>query len=401
MRLSGIEVWDGVRRIGPSEVEWTRDGTDATFERVAPSARAPEFEGLTLIPGLIDTHVHLMGYAGTGSPDFMTWPLLTPREEQVLHGLAHAQRALRGGVTTLRDLASDEAQLGLRAAADEAVVVAPRILAYGVVGMTAGHHDLFTPPSYPIRGRTADGPDECRKLVRTYARMGMDGVKIATGGGVLSQGDRNERRNYGPDELETIVDEAHALDLRVAAHAHTEQAIAAALRHGVDSVEHGTLTSLEQARTMIQAGVRVAPTLLINDAIAQRRVPVSDEAAEKARALVSRRDELLAAAAREGLDFVLGTDANGFHVQFGDEMAEVRAMAALFGWSAERALVSATSAAAEAVGREGRIGSIVPGAAADFVLMRGDPTRDIGDLTTANIVAVVSRGSVVAGELPG
>lgn len=399
-RLSGIAVWDGTRSLGSSVVEWAVEGSDARIAAVGAAEPDPAYAGLTLIPGLIDTHVHLMGYAGSRGADFMTWPLVTRPEEQVFHGLAHAQRALRAGVTTVRDLAASEPQLGLRAGIEEGFVVAPRVLAYGVVGMTGGHNDLFVPPAFPIRGRTADGVDQCRALVRTWARMGMDGIKVTTGGGVLSQGDRSEWRNYTAAELDAIVDEAHALGMLVAAHAHTETAIEVAIDRGVDSVEHGTFTTRAQAERMIAAGMTVAPTLLINEAIAERKVVVSDEAAAKATALVERRDALLADAADAGLDFVLGTDANGYHVKFGDQPDELRAMASLFSWSAERTLVAATSAAAKAIGMGDRLGRIAPGYAADFVLVDGDPANDLSDLTAGRIVAVVSRGRVAVGALP-
>lgn len=396
MQLSGIEVWDGQSAAGSRALSWGRAG----FEAVEPAEPNPAFAGLSVIPGLVDSHVHVIGFAGGTGKDFFSWPLLTRPEEQTLHGLAQLQRALQGGVTTVRDLAAEEMHLALRSAIDDGVVVGPRLVTHGVVGMTGGHNDLFTPVHFPVRKRVADGPDECRKLVRTWARLGMDGIKVTTGGGVLSQGDKNEWRNYSPEELDTIVDEAHALGMPVAAHAHTESAIEAALRHGADSIEHGTLITSDQADRAAQAGVSVAPTILINEAIANRTVPVSDEAAEKAKALVDKRNDRLRYAADAGVDFVLGTDANGFHVAFGDQMAEVRRMAELFGWTAERALRSATSSSARVVGRATDLGAIAPGFASDFVVLRGRPWERIDDLDTDNIVAVVSHGELVSGALP-
>ena len=400
MQLAGIEVWDGRTAIGVCDLVWSRSGADARFDAVVGAQSEPAFAGLSVIPGLIDTHVHVVGFAGGSGKDFFTWPLMTPPEEQVLHGLAQLRRGLQGGVTTVRDLASEEMHLALRAGINDGVVVGPRLVTHGVVGMTAGHNDLFTPVNFPVRKRTADGPDECRKQVRTWARLGMDGIKVTTGGGVLSQGDKNEWRNYSPAELDTIVDEAHALGMPVAAHAHTEAAIEAALRHGADSIEHGTLITADQADRAVERGVSVAPTLLINEAIANRTVPVSDDAAEKAKALVDKRNERLRVAADAGVDFVLGTDANGFHVAFGDQMAEVRRMAEIFGWGAERALQSATSSAARAIGRAEGLGTVASGFAADFLVVRGRPWEQLSALDTENIVAVVSRGEVVHGSLP-
>ncbi|MFT4052544.1 MAG: amidohydrolase family protein [Microbacterium sp.] len=407
MRIESIEIWDGERTLGACDLAWDDDGIDGSITAVEPvatdaaSSRARDRSApLSLIPGLVDTHVHLIGHAGRGTADFMTWPLTTRPEEQVLHGLAHAQAALRGGVTTLRDLSADEIQFSLaRAVRDGVVAAAPRILAHGMVSMTAGHGDLFTPPAVLTRRPTADGPDECRRLVRTWARAGADGVKVATSGGVLSSGDKPSWRNHTPEELAAIVDEAHALSMPVAAHAHTPEGIDTALDAGVDSIEHATLLTPGQAARIVAAGLTVAPTLLINDRIASGERAVSAEQAQKAQELVVRRDELLRGAADAGVDFVLGTDANGHHVAFGDQMAEVRAMARILGWSPERALAAATSRAAAAVGLGEKVGRIAPGFAADFVIVRGRPWERLADLDTSRIAAVVSRGRLVAGSL--
>ncbi|GAA2227658.1 amidohydrolase family protein [Herbiconiux moechotypicola] len=402
-------LWNGERDLGPSTLTWATDETDGVITGIAPadgtsaadtagaSAAASPF---SVIPGLIDTHVHLMGYAGRGRVDFLSWPLVTRPEEQTLHGLANARTALVNGVTTVRDLAADDTQFSLRRAIDDGVVEGPRTLAHGMVSMTAGHGDLFTPPAFPLRKLLADGPDECRKLVRHWARAGADGVKIATSGGVLSVGDKSAWRNYTAAEIETIVDEAHALGMRVAAHAHTTAGIEVAIAHGVDSIEHATQLTLEQAERIAAAGITVAPTLLINDRIAAGEAGVTPEQAGQAAELIAARDALFAAAAAAGVDFVLGTDANGHHVRFGDQMEEVRHMAAVFGWTAERALQAATTRAASAIGRESSIGRLDTGHLADFVVLRGRPWERLDDLDTANIVAVVSRGRVVAGSLP-
>ncbi|NAZ83889.1 amidohydrolase family protein, partial [Kineococcus sp. R8] len=398
--FSAAACFDGDVSRGPVALRWS-DGVLVVVEPGAAEAGSSEF---TVLPGLVDTHVHLVGDAAGSGTDFLSWPLVTTREEQVLHGLAHAQRALAGGVTTLRDLSADERQVALRRAGDAGLVVAPRILASGVVGMTAGHADLFVPPAHPLRGPVADSPDECRRLVRTWARAGLDGIKIMTSGGVLSSGDRAGWRNHTRAEVAATIDEAHALGLLVAAHAHTEAGIAVALEEGADSIEHATGMTAAQADLLAAAGTPVAPTLLINEAIATGRVPVSAEAREKAAALVERRDALLRDAADRGVRFVLGTDANGFHVDFGDQMAEVRRMAAVFGWSPPEALRAATSRAADAIGRgagPGALGRLVPGAAADLVVLRGRPAEDLAQLDVSRIVAVVSRGRVVAGALPG
>ena len=415
--LDGIDVWDGHEPLGARRLAWAPSGTDASPDAVVsdlqPVPPSPRHEGLSVIPGLIDTHVHLIGNAGGAASGFLTWPLVTPPTEQVLHGLAHARRALLGGVTTLRDLSADEVQFSLARAVEAGLVEAPRLFAHGMVSMTGGHGDMFVPPGVDPRLRkpTADGVDACRALVRAHARAGATGIKIATSGGLLSDGDKPSWRNHTVAEIDAIVDESHALGLLVAAHAHTTEGIRIALRAGVDSLEHATQLGGELAADVVAAGVPVAPTLLINDAIADGTVPVTPDQQAAARELVATRDAGFAAAAAAGVDFVLGTDANGFHVRFGEQMDELRRMGEVFGWSPERVLEAGTSRAAAAIGRAAPsaggagsggavLGRIAVGAAADFVVMHGRPWRDAGVLDTANIVAVVARGRVVAGTLP-
>lgn len=402
-QLPAVALWDGVSDQGIRTLSWGRSGSgsDAVFGepvRAADDQGTPEF---SVIPGLIDTHVHIVGYAGPGTADFLTWPLMTRVEEQTLHGLSNALTAMRGGVTTIRDLSADDIQFSMRRAIDAGVVTGPRMQAHGMVSMTAGHGDLFIPPAFTLRKPLADGPDQCRQLVRHFARAGADGVKIATSGGVLSVGDKSSWRNYTRAEIAVIVDEAHALGMRVAAHAHTAEGIEVAIDEGVDSIEHGTLLTEAQASRIAAAGITVAPTLLINDRIAAGENGVSAEQSDKAAQLVEKRDAGMRAAADLGVDFVLGTDANGHHVKFGDQMAEVRLMARVFGWTPERALQAATSRASRALGLHAGLGRVAEGQLADFVVMRGRPWLDLHDLDTSNIVTVVSKGVVVSGALPG
>lgn len=393
--IRGVDLWDGTGHRGTVDLEIRSTGSDAVVDHITPADGPARYR---VVPGLIDTHVHLIGESTGARVDFLSWPLTTRAEERTLHGLANARKALTAGVTTLRDLAADDVQFSLRRALDAGVVDGPRLAAHGMVGMTGGHADLFTPPAVTDRPPVADGPDECRRLVRHWARAGADGIKIATSGGVLSVGDRPAWRNHTRAEIAAIVDEAHALGLRVAAHAHSEAGIDVALQEGVDSLEHATLMTAEQADRAARQGVTVAPTLLINERIAAGR-GASDAQAAQAADLVADRDARLRFAAHAGVDFVLGTDANGFHVGFGEELLELARMAAVLGWPAERVLQAATSRAGAAIGRPD-LGRVAPGAKADLVIVRGEPWRDLAAFTPEAIVAVLVRGRVVHGAIP-
>lgn len=405
--LRGVPAWDGERDLGTVDIAWrsgrfTEIGASTAVTSGPPAAGLRE---ITAIPGLVDTHVHLAGYAGppgaSGSPDTFTWPLVTTREEQVLHAAANAQRAMRAGITTLRDLAADRVQAALARAFAAGILAGPRLLASGAVGMSAGHLDLFTPAAVADRPPTADGPDACRALVRRWARDGLGGIKIYTSGGVLSQGDKPAWRNHTDAELAATVDEAHALGMLVAAHAHSADGIDRALAHGVDSIEHATGMTASQADVLAARGVPVAPTLLINEIIAAGRPGATPESRSKAAAMVADRDGRFAAAARAGVRFVLGTDASGYFVGFDGAWAEMRRMASVLGWPPERVLRAATSDAADAVGLSGEAGRLAPGRSADLVLVRGRPQDDPQCWDPGRIVAVLCRGRVVAGGMPG
>ena len=185
-----------------------------------------------------------------------------------------------------------------------------------------------------------------------------------------------------------------------AAHAHSEAGIQVAIEEGIDSIEHGTQMTAAQAELVAASGTPVAPTLLINEAIANGTVPVTTEARDKASVLVEERDARLRHAARVGVRFVLGTDANGHHVQLGDEMAELVRMHEVLGYDPVRCLIAATSDAADAMGVGDTVGRVAVGHEADLVVMRGRPWEDLRDLRPDNVVAVVCRGEVVAGHLP-
>ncbi len=376
---------------------------------IPPDAVVFDLAGKTVMPGLIDGHVHVRSYAGAGQRDVHLWNVTTFMEEQTLHAAGNARRALLAGVTTVRDMAGGRLEVSVKHAIDAFVLDGARVIASGFVGMTAGHGDMFCPATIERRlWPPADGPDACRKLVREYARDGVDLIKICTSGGVLSIGDENEWRNYTMDETAVIVDEAHALGKRVAAHAHTRAGIKQALVAGVDTLEHGSTLDDELIAMMQERGTWLCPTLAITEYLLlsgeERGVPASSLA--KARALRPGRVESLRKAYAAGIPIFMGTDSCNT-MPFGAHAWELELMQTHIGMMPMETIVAATATAASALGIGEKTGTIAPGKWADLLIVDGDPLSDLRVLQDAErLVAVfrdgrlmVDRGLVRAGSL--
>ncbi|MGW9114758.1 amidohydrolase family protein [Microbacterium sp. NPDC055683] len=392
--LSGVDIWDGEHLLGTGAVAWA----DGVLGEIS-IARGTAARGLSVIPGLVDTHVHLDVAVGEQPAD-SGWALATGDADKAMHVAGGALRFARNGVTTLRDLYSTEPQFAAARALASGVVPGPRLLAYGPVSMTAGHGDLFTPRGAAARPPVADGVDACRRLVREWVRAGADGIKIYTSGGILSLGDEVGWRNHTFEETAAIVDEAHALGRRVAAHALSAEGVDVAIRAGADSVEHATGLTAGQIDALAAAGVPVAPTLAVHERILAGDDPLLAAARRQTRAVVAQRDAVFAEAARRGVRFVLGTDANGRLVPYTGAHAELRRMRDVLGWSAERTLVAGTSDAAASLGLGGAVGRIARGYSADLLLVRGRPWEDLDALDPSRIIAVVAQGRLLHGTLP-
>lgn len=391
-QLDGIELWDGHRARGVARISWV----DGRFD-VVESGRPADRTDLSVIPGIVDTHVHLDVPVAEAGPSGLGWTSTTSEAEQALHVLGNALRFARSGVTTLRDMWSHEPQFAAARALREGVVPGPRLVTFGPVAMTGGHGDLFVPRAVRDRPATADGT---RRLVRRWARDGADGIKIYTSGGILSVGDEVGWRNHTRAETDAIVDEAHALGKRVAAHALSAEGIDVALAVGVDSIEHGTGLLARHIDDLVARALPVAPTLLVHETILAQEDPAGAAVRAQTRAVVTTRDEAFSAAAEAGVRFVLGTDANGRLVPYGGPLDELRRMQELFSWSAERSLVAGTSDAAAAIGLSGTAGTVAVGASADLLVVRGRPWEDLGALQADRIVAVVAQGRLLAGAIP-
>jgi imidazolonepropionase-like amidohydrolase len=383
--LMGARLIDGTD--APPREEMTVLVEGRAIAAVAPDGEAvvPEgasrydLAGRTLMPGMIDGHVHLLANAGAGQKDVHLWNVLTFIEEQTLHAAANARRALLAGVTTVRDMAGSRPEIAVKHAVDDGVIDGARVVVCGFVGMTGGHGDLFCPANIERRlWQTADGEDECRKLIRTYARDGVDMIKLCTSGGVLSIGDEAEWRNYTFKETLAIVDEAHALGKRVAAHAHTRTGILQALEAGVDTLEHGSSLDDEMIAMMVDRGTWLCPTLAITEYILEsgERRGLPPASLDKARALRPGQIAGLRKAYAAGVPIFMGTDSCNT-MAFGRHAWELELMHCHLGMSPQETIVAATSAAAAAIGLGKRTGQIALGFWADLLVVDGDPLADL------------------------
>jgi imidazolonepropionase-like amidohydrolase len=373
---------DRIKAVGPTEV---------VLAHAPRGTPVLDLDRLTVLPGLIDMHVHL-----TANPEHAGYRALSvsvPRE--ALHGAANAWRTLQAGFTTVRNLgASGYADVALRDAIAEGDVPGPRMLVSGpALGITGGHCDnnLLAPEFKHKAEAVADGPWAARAKVREVVKYGADLIKVCATGGVLSKGDHPGTQQYTFEELQAIVEEAHKLGRKVAAHAHGAEGIKAAIRAGVDSIEHASLIDEEGLRLARERGTYLVMDIYNDDFILQHgeRVGMLPEALEKERQIGQLQRENFARAVRAGVRIAFGTDAGVY--PHGDNAKQFAYMVK-YGMTPVDAIRSATIWAAELLGWSDRVGALEPGKFADLVAVEGNPLEDI---TLLERVTFVMRGSVV------
>jgi imidazolonepropionase-like amidohydrolase len=323
-----------------------------------------DFPGATILPGLVDAHVHLVA---SGGPD-LSADVPKGEAERTLAAVANARRQLDHGVTLVRDLGAPGAEAVLVGRAVEAGAVAgPRVIASGpAVTMTGGH--------IPYLGRIADGPDAMRTAVRANLALGARCIKVVATGGVLTMGVDPREPAYTQPELDALVDEAHRLGLTVAAHAIGEGGVAAALRAGVDSIEHGMFLDDAAIELFLRTGARLSATFLAPHGIlGGPSVPgwIKDRARPAAEAQVRS----FRAAVEAGVPAVAGTDAGTPDNPHGGVAREVAFMVDN-GLDVLLAVRAATAEAADLLGAPDR-GVLRRGGAADVMVADGDVAADI------------------------
>jgi imidazolonepropionase-like amidohydrolase len=361
-------AWAGPTEDAPSvEAESTIDGS-----------------GCTLLPGLINAHVHL---ANDGAPDLFAQVRDDSIPLATLRAARNAHLTLESGVTTVRDCgASSEIAIELGRAVADGLIAGPRVQAAGrVITMTGGHGHFM--------GREADGPVAVRAAVRTELKSGAEFIKVMATGGVLTPRVDPTHPGLHLDELAAAVDEAHSSGRRVTAHAIGSAGIYNALRAGVDSIEHGYHLDEAGLELAVDRGVILVPTLSAIPAIVgQSEGTVAGWVLDKAQRELQRSRDGFTSAVKAGVRIAAGTDAGTPFNRHNHMVGELQLMVEL-GLSPLEAITAGTSGSAENMDLAHKIGTIAVGMIADLLLVDGDASEDIARLQ--NVALVVKDGVVV------
>jgi imidazolonepropionase-like amidohydrolase len=395
--FAGGQVFDGTGAPAASADVAIEDGRIVEVGTGLDGDEVVDVSGRTLLPGLFDTHVHVM------IAHLDLWRLVqTPFSYRFYQAIQNLESTLRIGITTVRDAGG--ADLGLKQAVEDGLLAGPRVqISISMVSQTGGHGDGWMPsgnrvqllPTHPgLPLAVCDGVDGVRRTVRELVRAGAEVIKCATTGGVMSNRDKPEHCGFSPEELDALVAEAHAHGLEVMAHAQGTPGIKNALRAGIRSIEHGIYLDDEAIDLMLERGAWLVPTLMAPLGVvraAEAGVSIPEESLKKAVAVIDDHRDSFRRAVEAGVKVAMGTDSGV--TPHGENLEELRLMAAN-GMSPEQVLVATTSSAAELMGLADELGTIEPGKRADLVVVDGDP-YDFAALES-RIAAVYQDGRLVA-----
>jgi imidazolonepropionase-like amidohydrolase len=352
---------------------------------IPAGAKRIDLPGKTLLPGLIDMHVHLTslaeigGYRGYQFTDSF-WSAV---------GAANAEKTLRAGFTTVRNVGADGFQdVGLREAIDGGWLEGPRIVTAGyAIGATGGHCDNNTlPPSFDRQETSiVNSPGEARAKVRWLHKYGAQVIKICATGGVFSLGDSVGGQQLSLEEMKAIADEAHMLGLKVAAHAHGDEGIRDAILAGIDTIEHCSLASDETIRLAVQHHTWFDMDIYNDDYILATGTAngTEQESLDKEKMIGLKQRQTFQRAVRAGVPMLFGTDAGVYpHGDNGRQFAKM----VEWGMTPIQAIQAATRSAAQALGREGDVGAIAVGRYGDIIAVDGDPLANIRELEDVDVV---------------
>jgi imidazolonepropionase-like amidohydrolase len=351
--------------------------------RVPSGANVIDLGNVTLLPGFIDAHTHLIGRV-LGDPESDNSRVRDYESFGAILGVVHAREQLMAGFTTVRNVGASGHfdDMALRKAINEGWVVGPRMQTAGhALGITGGHCDDngFRPGllDRSIEDGIANGPDEIRAAVRYQVKYGADVIKTCATGGVLSEGDAVGATQYSYEELKALVDEATKLERRVAAHAHGTEGIKFATRAGVASIEHGSFLDEEGARMMAERGTFLVPTLMAAESVerAAKNGILKGHRADKAIAAATAMRKAIKLAVANHVPIAFGTDSGVF--PHGTNAREFFLLVEWGGLSQMQAIQSGSYNSAKLLGWDDRIGSLATGKLADIVAVEGDPLADI------------------------
>jgi imidazolonepropionase-like amidohydrolase len=360
-----------------------------------------------VMPGMTDAHVHLTDTSGEPWYAQFTKKKSVPYAATV--GLTHALEMARGGFTSVRDLGGDtSAVIAVRDAVAEGRFPGPRILVSGdPLSIIGGHADEATglPPELAaavneahLNPSVCTGAEECQKVVRQLAAAGVDVIKIMATGGVLDPGARGLEQHFTDEEMRAIIDMAHKSGLKVAAHAHGAMGIDAAVRAGVDSIEHGTFVDEQGVKDMKARGTYYVATLMafsgVQGLIGTGKLAPESEA--KAKQTFAVWGKGLNLAYRTGVKIALGTDsAVAPHTDANKELA---LMVEKGGMTSRDALIAATKGGADLLGIANETGTLDPGKSADLIAVEGDPLVDPAAVQHVDYVMVKGKPIPMKGQ---
>ncbi len=376
-----LVVGERIKAVGPAA---------EVLAKVPEGATTVDLSGATVLPGLIDCHTHVLLQGDITESDYDEQLLKESIPFRTIRATVAAKTALMNGFTAIRDLETEGAMyadVDVKKAIQKGIIPGPRMFvatrAFSATGM------------YPLLGyswelkmpegvQVVDGPDAIRMAVRELVKYGADWIKFYCDRKYeVKDGVLRSKVNFTVEEMKAIVDEAHRLDRRVAAHAIGRDGILAALKAGVDTIEHGDGFDEEGVDLLVKAGAYWCPTIYVTVWVAEGRAPVWKEMVELER-------KAFALALKKGAKIAYGTDVGGY--PWSENMAREFVYMVRYGMTPMRAIQSATTVAAELLQAEADLGSIAPGKYADIVAVSGDPLDDIAELQR---VEFVMKGGVI------
>ena len=373
---------------------------------IPDDAEVIDLGGRYVLPGLIDAHLHLIGMR-TG--DFVKEPLLTPYETFVARVVKDLEELINSGFTSVGDAGSLIA-VKIKPAVNEGTIIGPRIVGAGLpLSPTFGHGDThYLPIEYvdfrttrklvPLASLICDGVDECRKAARYALREDADFIKIMATGGVLSQKDRPEYRQFTLEEIKAIVDEARAAGRFVHAHAQGTEGIRNSIIGGVKVIAHAIFIDEVTSALAKDNDVVIVPTFSIVEKIVElgSRIGIPEWGLKKAEEVRKEHVNNVRSAYRMGVKVATGTDFCGGPFRMGDNALEIKLLVERVGMTPREALLAATKVAAEAIGLKDKVGIIERGKLADLIVVEGNPLDNINVLLNKdNIKLVIKDGKVI------